>query len=86
MNEEVVTDLSNALRKWRNDTKRIYLNTDSMRLKLPIEVSLMVTLADGLEKNSVGFDFDKNAWINDVLEKPFRVRQDNQGEENENRD
>ena len=71
MTENQCLKIGKTLLNWRIESERIYLNTDNMRLRLPIQVSLVVKIADLIEKESQGFEFDRNKWISGVLGNPF---------------
>ena len=71
MTENQCLKIGKTLLSWRQESERIYLNTDNMRLRLPIQVSLVVKMADLIERESQGFQFDRNEWISGVLGNPF---------------
>jgi hypothetical protein len=71
MTEAQCIKIGKTLLRWRQDSERVYLNTDNMRLRLPIQVSLVVNMADLIEQESQGFEFDRDAWITGVLGNPF---------------
>ena len=71
MTEAQCIKIGKILLSWRQQSERVYLNTDNMRLRLPIQVSLVVNMADLIEQESQGFEFDRDAWISGVLGNPF---------------